>query len=673
MDLKSAVHHGAVQDAAQSRTAVAIALPGVLFGVRVWASVSLALLVAYWLQLDNAYWAGTSASIVAQPGLGASLRKGRFRAIGTVVGAVAIVTLTALFPQNHLALLASLTLWGALCGFFASVLPNFAGYGAALAGYTAAIIFSNIVPRPEDVFTVAVTRTLEISIGIFAAGVIHALTDFGDARRRLERALAGIAAGIAKGLTQMLATGGETPTLRLSRRELIGQIIAVDATIDEAIGEPSHLRYHPGELRAAEEALFTALSSWRGIANHLEASAAPGTNALCAALLPAVAEVATSHWLRDPQQARRLCASNSRRAAAIYGDNPSAHTPAAQLLIHGVAATLSALERVANALVLVVKSSNARPDRSARRLRIPDPAPPLLNALRVAAGLATAEVFWIATEWNDGPSMITFTAIAITLFSPRAELAYPTVVDYAAGTAAAGAVAVVLNQAILPALHGGFLSESWVLACVLVPFGALAAVSPWHKTAFAAVVMNLIPILALENDPIYDGTRVVNTAVAISAGTVVAAVFMRLIPPLSPATRVRRLLALTLRDLRQMLKGRRRFTRDRWIALVSQRLAALPLQASFDEQTQLLAALSVGEASIVLASYTGSPGGDEIDQAFARLADGDIAAARAALTHFCSARVQAAASYRAPDVFVIEATLICDALARHPEYFKYAG
>jgi hypothetical protein len=47
--------------------------PAVLFGFRLWASVCLALYVAFWLQLDNAYWTGTSAAIVCQPQLGASL------------------------------------------------------------------------------------------------------------------------------------------------------------------------------------------------------------------------------------------------------------------------------------------------------------------------------------------------------------------------------------------------------------------------------------------------------------------------------------------------------------------------------------------------------------------------------------------------------------------------
>src|SRR3954466_13545204 len=114
--------------------------PPLLFGVRLWASVCLARYVAFWLQLDDPFWAGTSAAVVCQPQLGASLRKGWFRMIGTVIGAVAIVVLTACFPQDRLAFFALLALWGGICAFVATVLRNFASYAAALAGYTSAIV-----------------------------------------------------------------------------------------------------------------------------------------------------------------------------------------------------------------------------------------------------------------------------------------------------------------------------------------------------------------------------------------------------------------------------------------------------------------------------------------------------------------------------------------------------
>ena len=79
--------------------------PPLIFGVRLWASVCLALYVAFWLQLDTPSWAGTTAALVCQPQLGASLRKGWYRLVGTVVGAVAIVVMTGIFPQNRAAFL----------------------------------------------------------------------------------------------------------------------------------------------------------------------------------------------------------------------------------------------------------------------------------------------------------------------------------------------------------------------------------------------------------------------------------------------------------------------------------------------------------------------------------------------------------------------------------------
>src|ERR1700746_841842 len=99
--------------------------PPLLFGLRLWASVCLALYVAFWLELDNAYWAGTSAAGVCQPHLGASLRQGWARMLGPLVGAVAIVVLTACFPQDRALFLGALALWGGASAFAATLLRNF--------------------------------------------------------------------------------------------------------------------------------------------------------------------------------------------------------------------------------------------------------------------------------------------------------------------------------------------------------------------------------------------------------------------------------------------------------------------------------------------------------------------------------------------------------------------
>src|SRR6202051_2452044 len=166
--------------------------PPLLFAIRLWASVCLALFIAFSLELDSPYWAGGTAAIVCQPQLGASLRKGWFRMIGTIVGAVVIVVLTACFPQDRVGYLGSRSLFCGVCAFAATVLRNFASYAAALAGTTAAIIAAANLGATggasSDVFLVAINRASEICIGIVCAGVVLAGTDLGGARRRLAAA-----------------------------------------------------------------------------------------------------------------------------------------------------------------------------------------------------------------------------------------------------------------------------------------------------------------------------------------------------------------------------------------------------------------------------------------------------------------------------------------------------
>jgi hypothetical protein len=84
-------------------------------GVAGFEFLCLALYVAFWLQLENPYWAGTTAALVCQPHLGASLRRGWFRMIGTIVGGAAIVVLTKCFPKDRAGFLVDLASWGAAC------------------------------------------------------------------------------------------------------------------------------------------------------------------------------------------------------------------------------------------------------------------------------------------------------------------------------------------------------------------------------------------------------------------------------------------------------------------------------------------------------------------------------------------------------------------------------
>ena len=74
--------------------------PPLFFGLRLWVSVCLALYLAFWLELDNPYWAGTTAALVCQPHLGASLRKGWYR-ISILSRSVRILPSAAFIPNER--------------------------------------------------------------------------------------------------------------------------------------------------------------------------------------------------------------------------------------------------------------------------------------------------------------------------------------------------------------------------------------------------------------------------------------------------------------------------------------------------------------------------------------------------------------------------------------------
>ena len=285
-----------------------------------WAAVCLALTIAFWLESDNPDRAGASAAIVCQPVLGASLRKGWFRMVGTAVGAVAAVVLSGLFPQSCAGFLICLALWCGICTFVATVLRNFASYAAALASITAVIIAADQMGAVGGIngnaFLLAVTRATENCIGIASAGIVLAGTDFGGARRRLATTLGNVAAEITGRLIGSFSlTRSEQSATAAVRRDLTRQVGALDAIADTARGEASELRVNPQPLRAAMDGLFTALSGWSAVANHLAAIPEPsGALALTAILQAVPVELRASlvagsaaKWADDPVQIRGLC------------------------------------------------------------------------------------------------------------------------------------------------------------------------------------------------------------------------------------------------------------------------------------------------------------------------------------------------------------------------------
>jgi uncharacterized membrane protein YccC len=652
--------------------------PPLLFGLRLWASVSLALYVAFWLELENAFWAGTSAALVCQPQLGASLRKGWYRMIGTMVGAFAIVVLTACFPQDRDAFLLALALWGAICTFAATLLRNFAAYAAALAGYTAAIIASDQLGATGglngDAFMLAIFRASEICIGIVCAGVVLAGTDFGAAPRRLAGLVAGVSAEIASRFAGTLhQAGSDLSQAQPIRRELIRRAVALDPVMDEAIGESSELRYHSPTLHAAIDGLFSALAGWRAVSVRL--AGLPRSTARQEAdfvlqhlpqdLQSASPQGEPARWLADPVLLRQHCDAAVPALLTL-----PATTPSLRLLYDQTARMLAGTAQTLEGLALLVGDPLREREAGGRfRLYVPDWLPALVNAVRTFVTIGAIELFWILTAWPSGALAITFAAIAIILLAPRADEAYASAMKFMLGTGLAAVFTALIAFAVLPTVVT-FVGFSAALGLYLIPVGFFIAL-PWQGLMFVAMAANFVPLLAPTNQMSYDTVQFYNSALAIVVGCGAAAIAFRLLPPLSPALRTRRLLALTLRDLRRVATAPSARKVDDWEKLIFARIAVLPDQAEPLQRAHLVAGLSLGTAMIRLRRMVE---GADLDGALAALARGDTVTAMTRLAQLDRDLASAAGS-DASNAMHARACILAmtDALSQHDLYFGAGG
>ena len=646
-----------------------------LFALRLWASVCLALYVAFALELSDPSWAGTTAALVCQPQLGASLRKGSFRLIGTAAGGAAIVVIAALFPQDRVGFLTGLALWSAACGFVGGLLKNFAAYGAGLAGFTAAVIAGDVFSPAggaydQQVVVLAITRMIEIALGIVCAGVVLALTDLGAARRRLGVEFASIAAGVVSGLAGAVSAPEPLePSARAGRREMMRRVIALDPMIDTALGEASDLRYRSRILQAGVGGLIATISAWRTMALHLGAVPRTEDDDAVGALEAILQRLATTPEgaARDAPGLRDACDAAAKAAVRI-----EARSPASQLLATAAAAGAIGAARAFNGLTLIVDPRRTRREDALARLHLPDWLPPTIVALRAFVTAGLVSLIWIVTAWSSGPLALTFAIVVAVLFPLQGDRAYPAALSFLGGCVLSAVLAGALLFGVLPAVST-FPGLCLTLGLALVPLGALIA-WPWQPVVFTAAAINLIPFLSLKNATSFDAVGFANTVVAILSGLAVGTILIRLIPPPSPATRTRRLLGFALADVRALAAGRGTRSRRVWADRMVARMVALPDAAEPVERSKMASALAVGLQVIRLSTVAPRfASAAAIEAALRPLAEGRAAAALAGLEALD--RELTAAAPEASIVRRLRAVVLAmsEELATYPEFFDQRG
>jgi uncharacterized membrane protein YccC len=602
-------------------------LPAALFGLRTAASAMLALYLAFRLQLDEPAWAATSAVIMTNPILGATLRRGALRLVGTLVGAAAAVVLLAAFPQDRVGFLLGLAIWGGLCSAAATLVGELRSYAPLLAGYTCAIVAMSAVADPPTVLLIAIARGSCIALGIIVTTLVFSLTEFGDARERLARIIELATTEAVSGLRAALS--GPSVDLdagQAARRALIARAAMMDAVVDQAVGENLDLRSRVGVLRRAVAGVFVVLSSWRGVEQHRRRADASAEATAAAAVVARRLEVVLARADPSPTGLRRA-------AREMEGEVVADISP--RLLLDRAAHGLNGLAAARAGLSLLRDPLHAGAEPGLPPTRLPEPLLALQNGLRSAVTVAVAAAIWVATGWPYGPSFVIFAMVVVVLFSTSGEAAFGAATGMAISATLGLILAAVIRFVAMPFAQGqgfdGFASLCVVLGVPLALLGALGVLLPRGGTpsllAFATMAM-LLPLLSPTNDITYDLGGFLNSSLATVAGAILGTAAHRLWPPLPRWLRVRLLLRATRRDLRRIARGSWRPDHYRWEARQYARLVAMPPGWPFVDFARLLAALSVGRE---LLRRQGEEGADPTRR---RAADVELAEAAASHPEF---------------------------------------
>jgi uncharacterized membrane protein YccC len=188
-----------------------------------------------------------------------------------------------------------------------------------------------------------------------------------------------------------------------------------------------------------------------------------------------------------------------------------------------------------------------------------------------------------------------------------------------------------------------------------------------------AMAFQFVPLLSPANEISYDTVQFYNSALAIIAGSCVAAVAFHLLPPLPPALRARRLLDFALADLRRSAVATQPPTLKELEQRMYGRLADLPDKAEPLQRSQLIAALTVGNEVVQLRRISALlPLDPELNTALSALAEGNseqaiaqLAALDRRLATFSGREADARLSLRARARILI----ISEAITQHAPYF----
>ncbi len=521
------------------------------FALRTAPLACLALYIAWALGLEHPQWAAMTVWVTAQPSRGQLLEKGLFRSLGTLVGALAGVLLVWASGGQPAWLAPGLAVWIALCAFWGNVLRGFLSYGFILAGYSAAMVSLLDSGHPDHVLLLGLDRMATVLVG----------------------ALTALAAGWL--ITPALPAEG-----------LSGRVNALTARLLRAMAEPGAADTRPllREMASIEEALEA----------HGAGSLRQRRSVRAIRLL-LTAEVSAILWLKSRHAPEPATAMMLRAAAEAV---EAGRTPVLDPELPHDVPLREVLARLAPSLT---QGPVTLPDHPLVLHR--DWVGARQAALRALAAMLGVGLLWVLSGWEGGAFMLLGTAVMTSLFSTMDNPAL--VMRFVAQGQALG---------VAGALACRWLAWPWAadaqqLVLLMMPFILLGVPILAHRRT-APMGFDYCMVMLLMSQPHFPLTgsfpHSLTMGVAVIAAPLVALCFYRLVYPTDARSRMGVLVAMMVRELRDMAAPGATPSPTLWRARLYHRLLRL---VGWAEKTGAsgvtdggLAVLALGGAALRLQS-----------------------------------------------------------------------
>jgi uncharacterized membrane protein YccC len=550
----------------------------IIFSVNCYIATILTMFVAFSLDLKSPGWAMTTVYLTSQPLSGPMRAKAFYRAIGTFVGAAAMVAIVPnLVDAPELTTLA-IMLWVALCVFVSLLDRTPRSYMFALSGYTAALIGFPSVLAPAAVFDTAVSRVEEITLGVVCAAVVHSAifpkSAFSAFELKLRNALADTRRWLVDGLIQQAR-----PETEMERRRIAADISELYVLGTSLRFDTSPHRPDIATIRAFDRKIVALLPLLGAIEDRL--TLLRGIGPLDAKLSEVLMGICDWVQVRAPGDRRRAAELKEACIAATPAAGPQSswgdlvRVNVTVRLIELIDAWQGSLE-----LAAYLSDPAQAPSAGIRaaateigpKAMHTDPAIALLSAIAAIVAMGICAFFWIATAWPEGAGAVAFAAVSCTLF---ASLDDPTPAIRAITLLLALCIPLVLIYQffVLPAITG-FVLLCCALAFVLIPAGILMAI-PACAVIGLALALSFTIEISLQTSYTADLAAIVNSNSAFVLGGVVALIVTRMMRVIGTQASAARLIRATHLDLANLAAGRSHLGRDQWTSRMMDRVALL--------------------------------------------------------------------------------------------------